>query len=291
MDIPKLERYITDFTDTLTVDELNELEAIAENYHNKTTNQLVAVVIPDRQGRELFDIGMKIFNDNGIGNKEVNNGLLLLIANNEQKIRIVVGYGLEDEIPDLKASQIIEKSIRPLVNEGQLFEAIKTYYIEGQKAIDGSKIDTSRQEKAENFLYHLEKGWEASDFIILVAFILGLLTGWTIRFLRPLLFIGKIRSMMNGTSWLGVLIGMGILRILWGGTAVLVYLMGVWVGLGIIKLKGWGGSWWGSSWWGSSWWGSSGWSSWWRSSGWSSGWWFGGFSGWGGRSGGGGAGD
>jgi uncharacterized membrane protein YgcG len=95
MDVPKLERYITDFTDTLTTDELNELEAIAENYEEKTTNQLVAVVIPDRQGRELFDIGMKIFNENGIGT-ESNNGLLLLIAKEEQNhaglrgIRIIV---------------------------------------------------------------------------------------------------------------------------------------------------------------------------------------------------------
>ena len=88
--LPELERYITDFTDTLTLEELNELEAIAENYYEASTNQLVAVVIPDRQGRELFDIGIKIFNENGIGEKGKNNGLLLLIAKNEKKIRIVV---------------------------------------------------------------------------------------------------------------------------------------------------------------------------------------------------------
>jgi uncharacterized protein len=87
--LPKLERYITDFTDTLTTDELNELEAIAENYHTATSNQLVAVVIPKRNGYELFDIGMKIFNDNQIGTTK-NNGLLLLIAKEEKKIRIIV---------------------------------------------------------------------------------------------------------------------------------------------------------------------------------------------------------
>jgi uncharacterized membrane protein YgcG len=87
--LPLLEWYITDFTDTLTLEELNELEAIAENYNEKTTNQLVAVIIPDRQGRELFDIGMKIFNENEIGTTN-NNGLLLLIAKEEKKIRIIV---------------------------------------------------------------------------------------------------------------------------------------------------------------------------------------------------------
>jgi uncharacterized protein len=87
--LPALERYVSDFTNTLTTEELNELEAIAENYNEKTTNQLVAVIIPDRQGREIFDIGIKIFDENGIGTKN-NNGLLLLIAKNEKKIRIIV---------------------------------------------------------------------------------------------------------------------------------------------------------------------------------------------------------
>jgi uncharacterized protein len=163
MDLPKLERYITDFTNTLTTEELNSLEAIAENYNEKTSHQLVAVVIPDRQGRELFDIGMKIFNDNGIGPKN-NNGLLLLIANTEKKIRIIVGYGLEDEIPDLKANRIIENSIRPLVNKGQLFDAIKAYYVESQKAIDGSVIDSIR--------HRIETGGESSEGIIIFAFLL-----------------------------------------------------------------------------------------------------------------------
>jgi uncharacterized membrane protein YgcG len=84
--LPPLEWYITDFTDTLTLDQLNELEAIAENYAEKTTNQLIAVVIPDRQGRELFDIGIKLFNENGIGTT-ANNGLLLLISKEENQMQ------------------------------------------------------------------------------------------------------------------------------------------------------------------------------------------------------------
>jgi uncharacterized protein len=166
--LPPLERYITDFTDTLTTEELNELEAIAENYREKTTNQLVAVVIPDRQGRELFDIGIKIFNENGIGTT-ANNGLLLLIAHNEKKLRMIVGYGLEDELPDLKASQIIENALRPLVDNGQLFEAIKAYYAESQRAIDNSAID--------NIRHHMKQGGENSDFMVILALILGFITG------------------------------------------------------------------------------------------------------------------
>jgi uncharacterized membrane protein YgcG len=71
---------------------------------------------------------------------------------------------LEDEIPDLKASQIIEKSIRPLVNNGQLFEAIKAYYVESQKAIDKSTID--------NIWHRIEQGGDSSEIIIIFAFLL-----------------------------------------------------------------------------------------------------------------------
>ena len=95
MNFPKLTQWVTDFSDTLTTTQLADLNATAKDYENQTTNQLVTVLFPNRNGNELIDIGMKVFKDNGIGQKAANNGLLLLISTQEKKIRIVVGYGLE----------------------------------------------------------------------------------------------------------------------------------------------------------------------------------------------------
>jgi hypothetical protein len=64
----------------------------------------------------------------------------------------------------LKASQIIENVIRPLVNEGKLFEAIKAYYVESQKAIDASVIDS--------IWHRIEEGGESSEIILVISFIL-----------------------------------------------------------------------------------------------------------------------
>ncbi len=97
MNLPALELYVTDFTHTLSTDELNQLEAVAEEYDNRSTRQIVTVIIPDRQGYEMFDIGMKIFSQNKIGNRS-NEGMLLLISREENKgtkpenvkIRIIV---------------------------------------------------------------------------------------------------------------------------------------------------------------------------------------------------------
>jgi uncharacterized protein len=92
MNLPKLNQFVTDFSNVLSANQISELSALAKDYETKTTNQLVTVLIPNRNGFELFDIGMNIFNTNQIGQKDVNNGLLLVISTEEKKIRIVVGY-------------------------------------------------------------------------------------------------------------------------------------------------------------------------------------------------------
>ena len=95
MNLPKLTQWVTDFSHVLTTSQLDELNAAAKNYQDETSNQIVAVVFPSTNDNVLQDIGMKIFTDNAIGQKDINNGLLLSIVTDEKKIRINVGYGLE----------------------------------------------------------------------------------------------------------------------------------------------------------------------------------------------------
>lgn len=92
MNLPQLTQWVNDFSNTLTASQLSDLNTIAKDYEDQTSNQVVAVLFPNRNGNELIDIGMKIFTDNAIGLKDKNNGLLLLISAEEKKIRIIVGY-------------------------------------------------------------------------------------------------------------------------------------------------------------------------------------------------------
>ena len=73
MNLPQLTQWVTDFSATINADQLSELNTIAKNYETQTSNQIVAVVFPYRNGNELIDIGMKIFKDNGIGQKDKDN--------------------------------------------------------------------------------------------------------------------------------------------------------------------------------------------------------------------------
>ncbi|EKD30085.1 MAG: hypothetical protein ACD_78C00160G0001, partial [uncultured bacterium (gcode 4)] len=94
MNLPKLTEYVEDFSNTLSPADLTSLRQTSRDYEMKTTNQMVVVLIPNRNGNELFDIGMGIFKSNQIGQKGKDNGVLLVIATEEKKIRIVTGYGL-----------------------------------------------------------------------------------------------------------------------------------------------------------------------------------------------------
>ncbi len=129
MDLPPMIAPVVDYTNTLTAAELDMFNTIAvglESWYQWA--QVATVIIPDRQGHELYDIALQIGRGNGIGQQKLNNWLLLVIAKDEKKMRIMVWYGLEWVIPDILASQIIERDIRPLANQGDIYGAVQAWY-------------------------------------------------------------------------------------------------------------------------------------------------------------------
>lgn len=266
MNLPKLDKYVTDFAwvlDATTVAELNE---DAYTYEQLSWHQFVAVLIPDRQGKELFDIALKVFNDNGIGSKKDNDGLLLVIATSEKKIRIMVWYGLEWEMPDVLASKIIEEDIRPLVNSWDFAWAIRNYYRRASQAISSWEWKQPQMKNTDNS----ELRW----FLIVMWFFAG-------RSLKATKGKWKKRSWRSLVPVIIIsLFALGVwvtsISII---TALLMYVVG---GLGWFFL--WTRLWfmprWPRGWWSGGSWG-------WRSSGgWSFGWFsWGGWSSWGGGAG------
>jgi uncharacterized protein len=87
-------------------DKLAALEA-------KTTDQFVVVTVPSLQGAEIEDYGYKLGRKWEIGQKGANNGVILLVAPTEHKVRIEVGYGLEDVLTDALSSVILQEKVLP----------------------------------------------------------------------------------------------------------------------------------------------------------------------------------
>ncbi|MCP1443867.1 uncharacterized protein J3D54_002999 [Pseudomonas sp. GGS8] len=95
------------------------------NAHEKTTGeQLVVVTLPDLQGADIADFGYQLGRYWGIGQKNKNNGALLIVARAERKLRIEVGYGLEDRLTDAQSSVIINQVITPAFKAGNFSKGI-----------------------------------------------------------------------------------------------------------------------------------------------------------------------
>ena len=131
--IPKLEHRINDYGGILTTSQKLDLETYLFEVEQKTSCQIAVLIVPSLNGQDLESYSMKVVEKWKLGQKHKDNGVLLLIALKERKIRIEVGYGLEDIITDLKAGYIIRNKIVPFFKKGDYYEGIS----QGVRAIGG----------------------------------------------------------------------------------------------------------------------------------------------------------
>ena len=110
---PKLEGRVIDQVNLLSVPVKNDINKILETHEKETSNQIVVVILDTLNGYPIEDYTYQLGRYWEIGQKEKNNGVLLVIAMQEKKIRIEVGYGLEGALTDKISYEIINYSIKP----------------------------------------------------------------------------------------------------------------------------------------------------------------------------------
>jgi uncharacterized protein len=110
--------------------------------HEKATGeQLVVVTLADLQGAEIADFGYQLGRHWGIGQKDKNNGALLIVARDERKLRIEVGYGLEDRLTDAQSSVIINQVITPAFKTGNFSKGISDGVAAMLVVLGGNPLD------------------------------------------------------------------------------------------------------------------------------------------------------
>ncbi|MET0308730.1 MAG: TPM domain-containing protein [Sphingomonas sp.] len=111
---PKRDREpVVDAAGLLSPEQKAQITALAEDINKTTTRQFVVATIPDLQGYPIEDYGYQLGRAWGIGQKDANNGIILIVAPNDRKVRIEVGYGLEPIMTDGLSSTIINDTILP----------------------------------------------------------------------------------------------------------------------------------------------------------------------------------
>lgn len=116
---------IVDTTHSLTNDEIQHLKKQNEQLYQKSLIDFKILMIPSTNGQAIDQYAVDIFNTLKIGNKSLDNGLLLLVAKDDRKMRFEVGYGLEGDFTDIEAGRIIRHTLAPNFQNNDYFNGFK----------------------------------------------------------------------------------------------------------------------------------------------------------------------
>ncbi|RYD49636.1 MAG: TPM domain-containing protein, partial [Sphingomonadales bacterium] len=111
---------VVDAAKLLSPAQVAELTQLSEEINKATTRQFVVATIPDLEGYDIADYGYQLGRKWGLGDKDANNGIILIVAPKDRKVRIEVGYGLEPIMTDALSSQIINQTIIPKFKAGDM---------------------------------------------------------------------------------------------------------------------------------------------------------------------------
>jgi len=140
---PALSGRVVDQAGLLTPEKEAALTARLEALERDTSDQLVVVTLESLQGLEIEDYGYRLGRAWGIGQSEENNGVLLIVAPNERKVRIEVGYGLEPILTDGLSALIIHNEVLPSFREGYFERGVEqgAAAIEAQLRLDPAEAE------------------------------------------------------------------------------------------------------------------------------------------------------
>ncbi len=141
LEVPYLSARVNDYANILSADTERYLEQQLKVHEDSTSNQIAILTIPSLEGEHLESYSMQVVETWKLGQEGKDNGVLLLVAINDRKIRIEVGYGLEWNLTDAKANRIIRNTIAPYFRQGNYNAGITNGALAMIETIEGSYVN------------------------------------------------------------------------------------------------------------------------------------------------------
>lgn len=221
--VPDLSRRVTDLTGTLTPDTVSRLESTLAQFEQGKGSQIAVLLIPTTQPEDIAQFGIRVGDKWKIGREGVDDGVILIVAKDDRKVRLEVGYGLEGVIPDAVAKRIIEEDIVPRFKQGDFSGGVEAGVTRLMRLIEGEPLPPPQAGQMQGF----------DPDQLVVPFIIGIAGG---------AFLGAIFGRGLG----GFLAGLGAGAWVWATAGVLLLAGGIFFFVWLIVLsmgRGGGGHW------------------------------------------------
>lgn len=166
-DIPKPipgESYVQDYEGYLSESTKQQVEELGLQLDNATGAQIVVMIIESLKGQDVAQFGVDVIREFGIGAKEKNNGVLLIIETDpakqgDREVFIAVGRGLEGALPDGKIGRILDDYTKPFLNQGAVDDAVLSTYqvlyneVATEYGWDGQLVEPKDPASGEGFSF------------------------------------------------------------------------------------------------------------------------------------------
>jgi len=138
--VPPLTAPVTDTTGTLTPDQVTSLEAKLRAFEQAKGAQVGVLIVRTTQPEDIAQYGIRVAEQWKLGRKKVDDGAILIVALNDRKLRIEVGYGLEGALTDATSNRIIQQDIVPQFRRGDYYGGINTGVDRILRVIEGEPL-------------------------------------------------------------------------------------------------------------------------------------------------------
>jgi uncharacterized protein len=224
--IPPLTQRVTDLTGTLTAEQQAGLEARLQAFEQQKGSQIAILIVPTTQPEDIAQYSIRVVEAWKLGREKQDDGVLILLAKNDRKMRIEVGYGLEGAIPDVTAKRIISDVMAPYFRQGDFYGGLNAAVELIVALIDGEALPAPPQQARGG-----EHDW--GDMLPILLFG-GLIAGAMLRAVLGSFFGGVATGGLIGAAvWI---LGGGLIMAL-----VLAFIAFVVTLAGIGNLGGFGG--------------------------------------------------
>lgn len=196
LQFPPLSGRVVDAAGILSPETQQRLTALLAEHEQQTGNQVVVATVKDLGDTDIRDYGYQLGRAWGIGQKGKDNGVVILVAPNQRKVSIEVGYGLEGTLTDAQSKLITENVMKPAFRNGDYDKGILEGTVDVLRTLGGNPTGAESIPQPQQ----RESGSGGIPMFVIV-FIIWIVFG---RFLWPLLFLGGIgRGGWGGGGWSG----------------------------------------------------------------------------------------
>jgi uncharacterized protein len=169
--VPPLTGRVVDQTATLSGSEIASLDQTLKDFEARKGSQIAVLIVPTTQPETIEQYSLRVAEAWKIGRKKIDDGAILVVAKNDRKLRVEVGYGLEGALNDVTAKRIIDEIITPKFRSGDFAGGISDGVNRILRVVDGEPLPAPAQRQQNSgFLSHIDP---FNPFLIVAMVVMG----------------------------------------------------------------------------------------------------------------------